>query len=176
MTLVLVELKARMKHVKEVKRRLSLLGAQNIGTFRQIDTYFQVSEGRLKIRETEEQESGELIFYKRPDVSSIKSSHVLLIQVQPQETAKALLSKLFPVSSVVNKTREIYALGETRVHLDKVLKLGTFVELEITTTGETQEIRKSKSLLADLSAKLGIRKKDLEALSYADLLSRKGQS
>jgi len=173
MKLIPVELKAKMKDVKEVKRRLSLLGAQHIGSFHQIDTYFKVHQGRLKIRETEKRDSGEIIFYERPDVPNIKKSHVLLIQVQPPEIAKELLSKLFPTSIVVEKIREVYILGETRVHLDQVSQLGTFIELELPTTGGTEEIRKGESLLADLGAKLGIMKEDLEALSYADLLFKK---
>lgn len=57
--------------------------------------------------------------------------------------------------------------------MDQVSQLGTFIELELPTTGGTEEIRKSESLLADLSAKLSIKKEDLEALSYADLLFKK---
>jgi predicted adenylyl cyclase CyaB len=99
-----------------------------------------------------------------------------LIRVQPPETAKELLSKLFPTSVVVDKTREIYTLRETRVHLDQVTQLGTFIEFELPTTDEKKEITKNKSLLNDLRAKLGIKKEDLEALSYADLLLRKALS
>jgi len=173
MKLVPMELKAKMKDVKEVKRRLLLLGAQRIGSFHQTDTYFEVPQGRLKIRETERRDNGDIIFYERPDVPNIKKSHVLLIQVQPPETAKELLSKLFPTSTVVDKIREIFILGETRVHLDQVTQLGTFIELELPTTGETEKAEKSESLLDDLRAKLGIKKEDLEALSYADLLAKK---
>jgi len=176
MKLVPVELKAKMKDIKEVKRRLSLLGAQHIGSFHQIDTYFKVHQGRLKIRETERRDGSDIIFYERPDVPNIKKSHVLLIQAQPTEIAKELLSKLFPTSIVVDKIREIYIFGEIRVHLDQVTQLGAFIELELPTTGRTEEIRKSESLLTDLSVKLGIKKEDLEALSYADLLFRKAPS
>jgi adenylate cyclase class 2 len=68
MKLLLVELKAKMKNVEEVKRRLSLLGARHIGTFHQVDTYFEVHQGRLKLRETERQDSGDVVYYERPDV------------------------------------------------------------------------------------------------------------
>jgi adenylate cyclase class 2 len=82
------------------------------------------------------------------------------------------LEKFLPTKVVVEKTREIYTLEKIRVHLDQVKGLGTFVELERPTKDEIGEINKSKSMLADVCAKLGIKDEDFEALSYADLLDR----
>jgi len=169
----LVELKAKMNNTEEIKRKLRLLGAQYIGTFHQIDTYFEVRQGRLKLRETEKQDSVDIIFYERRDIPDIKKSYILLIHAQPSEVAKELLAKFFDTKVVVDKTREIYILGETRIHLDQVIQLGTFIEFELSTTNETKEIENSKLILADLCIKLGIKKEDLEALSYSDLVIQK---
>jgi predicted adenylyl cyclase CyaB len=173
MEILLIELKARINNVNDFKKRLSLLDAKYVGKFHQIDTYFKVPQGRLKIRETENKNSAEVVFYKRPNVPDIKKSHILLIQVQPPETAKELLSKFFSTKIVVDKIREIFIIGETRIHLDEVAGLGTFVEFELPTANKVEEINNSKSLLANLCVKLGIKKEDLEALSYADLLAKK---
>jgi len=170
MKTLLVELKAKMNNVEEVKRRLLLLGAQHVGKFHQIDTYFKVRHGRLKIRETERQDSADIVFYERPNVPDIKKSYILLVHVQPLEVAKELLAKFFPMLVVVDKIREIYVLEETRIHLDQVTQLGTFIEFELPTTNEAKEIKNRRSILANLCAKLGIKREDLEALSYADLL------
>lgn len=170
MKTLLVELKAKMNDVEEVKRRLSLLDAQYIGRFHQIDTYFKVRQGRLKIRETERQDNADIIFYERPNIPNIKKSYILLIHAQPPKVAKELLAKFFHTRVVVDKTREIYVLRETRIHLDQVTQLGNFIEFELPTTNEAKEIKNSRSLLANLCGKLGIKKEDLEALSYADLL------
>lgn len=173
MEMLLVELKAKLNNAEEVKRRLSLLGAQYIGSFHQIDTYFKVRQGRLKIRETEKQDGADIIFYERPNLSDIKKSYILLIHAQPSKAAKELLAKIFHIRVVVDKTREIYALGETRIHLDKVTKLGNFIEFELPTTDEAKEVKNNRLFLEGLCAKLGIKKEDLEALSYSDLLVRK---
>ncbi|MEM2970342.1 MAG: CYTH domain-containing protein, partial [Candidatus Bathyarchaeia archaeon] len=49
----IVELKAKVDSLQPFKEKLRSLGAEHVGTFRQIDTYFEVPQGRLKIRETE---------------------------------------------------------------------------------------------------------------------------
>jgi predicted adenylyl cyclase CyaB len=173
MNTLLVELKARLNDFEEVKRRLSLLGAQYVGSFHQVDTYFKVPQGRLKIRETEKQDNADIVFYERPNTPKIKKSHVLLFQAQPPPAAKELLTKFFATRVVVDKIREIYILGKTRIHLDQVAQLGTFIEFELSTTNEEKEIENSRSLLVGLCAKLDVRKEDLEALSYSDLMLKK---
>jgi predicted adenylyl cyclase CyaB len=173
MKTLLVELKAKMNDLEKIKERLSQLGTQHVGKFHQIDTYFRVSQGRLKIRETEGQDSADIVFYERPNTSKIKKSQVLLLQAQPPREAKELLSKFFAKGVVVDKIREIYVLGKTRIHLDQVTQLGAFIEFELPTTNEKNEIEKSRSLLAELCAKLDVKKEDLEALSYSDFCLEK---
>ena len=46
-----VEIKARCSDLDRVRDRLIALGARVVGTDHQIDTYFQVPRGRLKLRE-----------------------------------------------------------------------------------------------------------------------------
>jgi len=167
---LLVELKARIRDVDEVRDRLLRLGARYVGKFHQTDTYFKVLEGRLKIRENEGQDHVDIVYYDRPDIPEIKKSHVLLVRAQPPETAEKLLAQLFQIKVVVSKIREIYTLEGTRVHLDFLTELGTFIEFERPTKNEASEIRKSKSILTNLCKKLCIEKEQVEALSYSDLL------
>jgi adenylate cyclase class 2 len=170
--LLIVEMKTKVNDLEGVRSKLSLLDAKYIGEFHQIDTYFETSEGRLKLRETNSQDYAEIIFYERPDIAKIKKSHILLIRARPPDIAKKLLDKFLPTKLVVEKTREIYTLEKIRVHLDQVKGLGAFVELERPTKDEIGEINKSKSMLANIGAKLGFKDEDFEALSYADLLDR----
>lgn len=172
---LLLELKARLNKLESVRNKLLLLGAQYVGSFHQIDTYFQVCKGRLKIREIEGQVNADIIFYERSNIPKIKKSYTLLVQVQPADTAKELLAIFFPTKVVVDKIREIYILEKTRIHLDQVAYLGTFIEFEQPTLDETNEINKNKSFLSALCRKLDIKKEDLESFSYADLLLEKAR-
>jgi predicted adenylyl cyclase CyaB len=170
---LLVELKARPDDIENVKRNLKKEGAEYFGTFHQTDTYFRVQNGRLKIRVTEGKTTANVIFYERPNVADIKESRILLFQAKPRSKVEEFLSKFFSQDIVVDKIREIYILENTSVFVDQVRDLGTFVELEKVTRGRTSEIKNNKLLLANLCMRLGIRREDFEACSYADLLREK---
>ena len=45
---------------------------------------------------------------------------------------KELLSHSLGVKGTVKKTRTLYMVGQTRIHVDKVDNLGDFMELEVT--------------------------------------------
>jgi predicted adenylyl cyclase CyaB len=118
--------------------------------FHQIDTYFRVPKGNLKIRETEGQASADIISYERPNIPHIKKSYVMLIQAQPGDIAKEVLTKFLPTKVIVEKIREIYILEETNVHLDQVTRLGNFIELEQPTPDEasarTHKLNKTRCI------------------------------
>lgn len=57
------------------------------------------------------------------DKASIDADTVNLIE--------HILSSSIGVSGVVKKTRHIYIVGRTRIHIDNVDNLGNFIELEV---------------------------------------------
>ena len=67
------------------------------------------------------------------------------------------------------KKRLLYCVGNTRVHLDEVDGLGTFMELEvILSTG--QRIEEGEATAAQMMATLGIDESDLVPGAYIDLI------
>jgi len=166
----MVELKAKVDDLDVVRRKLTSLGAQRIGTFRQTDIYFEVPEGRLKLREVEGNNQTELIYYKRQNIVSPKISDDLILKIQKPEDFKNLLKKLLKINIIVEKVREIYRYQGTQIHLDKVEKLGTFVEFERKTPADAQTIKRNQQILEKLMEKLGINPENLEKLSYSDLI------
>ena len=82
---------------------------------------------------------------------------------------KAVLSAALGVRGVVRKQRTLYQVGETRIHLDEVENLGSFLELEVMLSpGQSEE--QGVNIAADLMARLGIEESDLVNVAYIDLL------
>src|SRR3954469_9490010 len=91
----------------------------------QVDTFFVVPKGRLKVREFGDG-SGELIAYDRPDQPGPKSSSYTVARVPSARALLDALSRSLDVRGRVEKRREVVLVGRTRVHLDDVDGLGTF--------------------------------------------------
>ena len=87
-----VEIKARCGSHKKVRDFLRSQGADFKGTDRQIDTYFRVNDGRMKLREGNIENF--LVFYKRTDQEGPKESNVILFASNPQFSLKEILVPL----------------------------------------------------------------------------------
>lgn len=70
----------------------------------------------------------------------------------------------------VKKTRKLFLIGQTRVHLDKVDGLGDFVELEVVLRDDQPE-QEGQSIAQDLMRQLEIDEKHLLANAYIDMLT-----
>lgn len=174
------EFKAKVKKLPDFENKLLGLNPVFIGEDRQTDTYFNVSKGRLKLREGNIENS--LIYYERQNIVGAKQSDVLLYKYQPDTSLdtslKDILITLYGIKVVVNKVRKIYFIENVKFHFDIVKGLGTFIEVEaidkignIGSDGDRIEILKEQSKkYADF---FGIKISDYESLSYSDLLLNK---
>ena len=166
----LVELKAHAADLSPLRERLRTAGAVHHGTDHQIDRYFPVAEGRLKLRLGNVERS--LIFYHRPDTAGPKDSAVSLTRLEGEAAAADLgdtLHRALGTRVVVDKVREIYFIDNVKFHLDRVRGLGTFVEIEAIGS----DAREHDALLTQLNhyrALLNIHDDDLLARSYSDML------
>ena len=167
---VLVEIKAKVPNLNYIKDRI-IDKFRFIGVFHQVDTYFNVSNGRLKIREVDNRETAQLVYYVRENESGPKKSIVKLAKVCDVESLKSILKELFGIKVVVDKIREIYFFEDVEVHLDRVKGLGEFIEFELEV--EEKNFCKGKKKLEKLMEKLGIKKSWLVKVSYSDLLVEK---
>jgi predicted adenylyl cyclase CyaB len=162
-----IEIKARCADSKKAKSIAASLQAKHVGTDRQIDTYFKTGAGRLKLRESS-LSGAQLIPYVRPDVAGPKKSDYTLIPVPDPSLCKKLLSDILGVETVVDKIREIYLIGNVRVHIDSVQELGHFIEFEAVyrdAEDETTERAKVEVLMAEFH----ISSADLLTGSYREL-------
>jgi adenylate cyclase class 2 len=166
----MVELKAKVDDYEYVRKKLSTLGAQCIGTFRQTDFYFKVPEGRLKLREVDGDHVAQLIYYERENIPGPKRDEVFILIIQEPDDLKNILKKILTPLTLVEKVREIYRYQGTQINLDNVKKLGKFVEFERQIFDEPKAIRNDGQILEGLMNILEIDSNNLETFSYSDLL------
>ncbi|WP_456426593.1 class IV adenylate cyclase [Rhodocaloribacter sp.] len=168
MAFVNVEIKARCADHASIREVLRSQGARFAGEDHQVDTYFAVPKGRMKLREGNIENA--LIFYDRADRSGPKRSDVWLYRMEPDPALKVLLTAALGVRVVVDKRREIYFVDNVKVHLDRVAGLGAFVEIEaIDEDGSIGEAALQAQCEAFLRL-FRIAPRDLVAHSYSDLL------
>ena len=161
----LVELKARYEDLG--KARALLAGAEKVGVFAQVDTYFALGERRLKLRAIDGRKDGQLVYYERPNIGGVKESRVLLASVSDAATVRDMLIHILPAKAEVRKTREIYQFQGVQVHLDVVAGLGKFLELEKVLADEAER-GEARKQLESLRAYFQIPDEDLMASSYSD--------
>jgi predicted adenylyl cyclase CyaB len=163
------EFKARLKNDTLVRAALKNLRARYIGTDHQVDTYFRVPAGRLKIREGRIENA--LIFYQRSNAARARRSKIDMMLLPRRNSVRAILAAAVGVRVVVDKRREIYFVGNVKIHLDRVRGLGRFVEVEaISRNGSVTKVRDQARKFQKL---FDIKASDIVPQSYSDLIMMK---
>ncbi len=166
-----IEIKARCKDPGFIRKYLQDHHAEFIGTDEQSDTYFNVSNGRLKLREGLIENN--LIYYNRSNEATPKSSHFQLIKLEQAKEIKDVLTQSCGIKIVVYKRREIYYIENVKFHIDELDRLGSFIEIEagnFLADKTESELREQCNFYIK---EFGIRADDLVAESYSDLLMQK---
>jgi len=166
-----IEIKARVKDVKAMQKRIERLVVKHVEILNQVDTFFRVPIGRLKLR-IESKGGGQLIHYVREDMPGPKKSDYENIRVTDAEGLKKVLSAALEVRGVVKKERRLYIYRNTRIHLDQVDGLGDFIELEVVQTVRRIKKLNPEARAEELMKELGIMEEDLIECAYIDLLEK----
>jgi predicted adenylyl cyclase CyaB len=126
-----VELKIQVNNFKEIRSLLKSIQAKSVNRLNQVDTYYHYHKGRIKIRENNRL-IFQLIYYERPDKNSSRVSNYEIIDIKPGQVKnlKTIFYKLLGEKAIIKKVRDLWIYKHTRIHLDKVEKLGNFLELE----------------------------------------------
>jgi predicted adenylyl cyclase CyaB len=163
-----IEIKARARDFAEIRTRAEVLSVTPVEVIRQEDIFFNTPQGRLKLRILSE-DRGQLIYYTRPDQEGPKRSDYHISHTSDPASLKRILELAYGIRGVVRKTRYLYLVGQTRVHLDEVEELGQFVELEVVMR-EGQSDAEGRAIAEGLMTSLGVKKSDLLEGAYMDLL------
>lgn len=162
------EFKARTARLDEQEALLQARNPRFVGEDHQVDTYFHVPHGRLKLREGDIENA--LIHYFRTNTAGAKQSDVLLYEHRPSASLKAILQTALGVKVVVDKRRRIYFIDNVKFHFDRVEGLGTFVEVEAIDRDGTIGLPTLRQQCTQYAALLGVEPGDYMAESYSDLL------
>lgn len=164
-----IEVKARVRDFEGIKSRAEKLSDTGVRVIPQEDTFFNTPQGRLKLRVLAD--DAQLIYYTRPDQQGPKRSEYHIAHISDPENLKRVLELTYGIRGIVRKTRYLYLVGQTRVHLDVVDGLGQFMELEVVME-DGQTDAEGQKIAEDLMSALGVERSDLIDGAYMDLLEK----
>lgn len=165
-----VEIKARVPELAAVEAKARALATSGPTEIAQDDTFFACASGRLKLRELAPG-SGQLIHYARGDTAGPKVSDYTISPTASPATLREALGRALGTVGRVRKQRRLYLVERTRVHLDQVEGLGSFVELEVV-LAEGESAADGEAVAHRLMEALGIRADQLVEGAYLDLMGR----
>ena len=125
-------------------------GYRDGGSMKQVDTYFRVTDSRLKLREIDGKTT-ELIWYRRDNNDGTRSCVYRRLAVSDPRLVTDGLRVTLGIETQVVKVRRLFWWRGVRLHLDRVQDLGDFIEFEaVLGPDETQESGHERlSLLLD---------------------------
>jgi adenylate cyclase, class 2 len=160
-----LEIKIKLENASQINSIRNSLIKYSRSAEKQIDIYYKVNKGRLKLRIINENE-GSLILYDRAENKGKRISHYTISKIEDFREMEFILSRQFEILVKVIKHREIFISGNIRVHLDKVSGLGNYLEIEIIYS----DLIKAKKKMAELISLLNLDEKKFIKNSYSDLL------
>jgi adenylate cyclase class 2 len=162
-----VEYKSELRDLEVARGVCARMGATWVGKVVQRDTHFKMADGRLKRRETEG-ETSEWIFYHRADRVRPKLSH---FTIYGEEAARRRFGTMpMPPWVTVEKTREIWVYQNARIHLDEVVGIGVFFEVEALVSARNH-VGMCHNLVNEIVALFRPTLGEPVSVSYADLVA-----
>ena len=164
-----IEIKAALKDFAAAEAVAARLSGSGPEVLHQQDFFFRCDGARLKLRILAP-DRGELIRYERPDTKDARCSRYQIARTSDPRILLNILTNIQEPVGLVKKTRTLYLVGQTRVHLDKVEGLGEFLELEVVLRPDQSEADGrliAEALLAEFQAQIG----GLIGEAYVDLLT-----
>ncbi|MDP3583391.1 MAG: class IV adenylate cyclase [Ignavibacteria bacterium] len=161
-----LELKIKVNSHKQIESVLKKSGAEFKGILKQKDVYYKTKSGLLKLRI--EGKFFTLIKYLR-DEKGKRWSNYELLDLHGKNPEKYLES-ILNIEAVVEKKRKLYLYDNTRVHLDEVKGLGSFLELETLLVAGKSDATRRFNFVKQM---LGIENHEQIRASYRNLILKK---
>ncbi len=163
-----IEVKAKVDDLEELRKRVEKICDGPGEEIAQEDIFYYCNRGRLKLRILAA-DQGQLIYYERADKSGPRVSNYFIYKTADPAGLREVVGRAAGVRGIVRKNRWLYWLGRTRIHLDRVDGLGSFLELEVV-LGLDEDRGSGKETAAAIMDILEIDAADLIESAYIDLL------
>ena len=160
-----IEIKIKIPTFRKYENILKSLGLKPKELLNQKDIYYETKKGLLKLRIENGKDS--LIKYSRDEKSKNRVSNYNVLKIS-DNSAEKFFNDIFKIKAVVEKKRILYLYKNTRIHLDKIKRLGNFIELESVVVKDKKSAIKEFNEVAELlSLDMGkqIRKSNLDLIS-----------
>jgi adenylate cyclase class 2 len=161
-----LEAKFRIHDIIALQQQAEAIGFEYVATLVQHDTFFVVSNGKLKLRK--ENNRAQLIYYRRYHDQGLEVSSYQIASVQEPAKLRGLLSTALGILAEVQKQRVLLRRRQLRLHLDQVIGHGTFGELEAVVDPEAVPAD-YRAEISDVLAALKIHPRQLLHVSYFEL-------
>jgi len=163
-----IEFKAELRDSAAARRQCKVFGAHHIGNLRQTDTYYKLTDGRLKKREAPG-EPIEWIYYHRHDSVRPRMSNYSILT--DEQARRRWGTKTLRKWLTVLKTRELWMIDNMRIHIDDVDQLGNFIEFEALVS-KNRDVKECHLAVNHLRELFGPVMGEPVAPSYCDLMAQ----
>lgn len=162
-----LELKIEINDKDAVIQHLGSIRAEFKGELNQTDVYYSFINGLLKLRLENGTQS--LIKYLRNENEGERWSDYRIISLS-RDDAREYFKDILEEEAVVEKKRLLYLYDNTRIHIDDVKGLGSFLELETLVLNGKEDAEKRFETIAGL---LALNRVNEIRKSYRDLILEK---
>ena len=169
-----IEFKAELADPESAHATARNLSGTGPEVLQQTDVFFPCPHGRLKLRILDDSH-GQLIFYERADAPGPRRSNYQITRTADPYTLLEILQHVSGVSGTVEKVRSLYIVGQTRIHVDEVKGLGSFLEIEVVLK-EQQSDAEGLHIAQTLAQEFGIMESHLIHVAYVDLVRQRSGS
>ena len=162
-----LELKIKIDNKADMIESLRSINAEFKGELNQTDIYYRIKNGLLKLRL--ENGTQTLIKYLRNEKAGERWSDFRIISLS-RDDAREYFKDVLEEEAVVEKKRLLYLYDNTRIHIDDVYGLGSFLELETLVINGKEDAERRFETLAGL---LYLNRENELRKSYRDLILEK---
>ena len=165
-----IEFKSELRDIELARATCLQLRAKRPGVLHQTDEYVAVPEGRLKKRSERVEGSThtrtEWIWYMRDDRTTARTS--LWTRLDSAQVHARWPQLDLTITRTIVKRRELWTIENVRIHLDSIVGLGNYFELE-GVCGPAADLAETKLKVETLLEKFRPALGEAVSASYADL-------
>lgn len=164
-----IEIKAKIRDYDKIMAEVQAMCSSHGEIIQQEDVFFNSPNGRLKLRKRSDYSVYELVYYEKSFTEGPKLSLYSKCNIPHGEDLLNVLKMSLGVKGIVRKTRRLFLIEHSRIHIDDVEGLGKYFEIEVSLTKD-QTPEEGEEVAKNTMAKLGIPPTDVVTGSYLDNL------